>query len=162
MSKIDITKCLADDFGKYRYHFFEKYDKLDIEHCKYIYNGSNLPDPDAFSEVLYDYCDKLWNSKYPTVPKVKKIFNKDTQTWELVGIQNSSFRLGTDSIMNIYWHKFSKRQMVKQIIQNQTNIPFKDYIRQYLMKANTIGGFIVFAKHPNSVNQKRGFKSFFG
>ena len=76
MSKIDVSKCLAKDFVeyKYKYHFFEKFDSIDIRTLEKIYSNAGLPDPDAFSEILYDYFAELWNLNNK-ISKVKKIWN---------------------------------------------------------------------------------------
>ena len=157
MSKIDVNKCLSEDFVeyKYKYHFFEKFDNIDIRTSEKIYNNAGLPDPDAFSEILYDYFAEIWNLNYPN-SKVKKIWNGNA--WELIGIKDNFLRLGTDSIMSIYWHRFNMREFIIKLIEGK-KYDFQIFIREYLKKANTIGGFVLFPRHIQSINQRRGTNS---
>lgn len=154
MNEIDVEKCLAKDFGKYKYNFFEKYEKLDIEHCEKIYGNSGLPDPDAFSEILYDFYAELWKyQKEKLKLNVPEVENKwKGSYWELIGVNNNQFRLGTDSIMSIYWHRFDMREFIKKLIKEN----FRNFIKEYLLKSNKIGGYIVFPRHIQSINQQRG------
>ena len=93
--------------------------------------------------------------------------------------------LSSDSIMSIYWHWTGKNYPLKQsselmelIIsekysdklkeaienmkkticrENEKNFSeYKYFLWLYLQKSNTIGGYIVFPKHDNSINQERG------
>ena len=160
MSEIDINKCLADDYDgyKYKYHFFERLDNIDIDNCEKIYSNDGLPDPDSFSEILYDFFAELWNLNNSAF-NVKKIWNGSS--WELVGAEDYSLRLGTDSIMSIYWHRFDMREFISELIKSKNN-DFKMFIREYLKKSNTIGGFVLFPRHIQSINQRRGTNSLIG
>ena len=160
MSIIDTNKCLADDYieYKYKYHFFDKFDNINIESCEKIYSNAGLPDPDSFSEILYDFYAELWNlNKLPF--KVKKIWNG--YAWELVGTGDYNLRLGTDSIMSIYWHRIDMRKFICELIKSKNN-DLKIFIREYLQIANTIGGFVLFPRHVQSINQRRGANSKIG
>ena len=161
MSKIDTNKCLADDYieYKYKYHFFEKLDTINIDNCEKIYSSTGLPDPDSFSEILYDFFAELWNLSKPPF-NVKKIWNGNA--WKLVGTGNYNLRLGTDSIMSIYWHRIDMRKFISELIKSKNN-DFRIFIREYLQKANTLGGFVLFPRRRiQSINQRRGTNSLIG
>ena len=157
MNKIEVTACLAEDWGKHEYDFFKKFDSMDIKTCERIYGVTGLPDPDAFSERLYDFYETIWNSQRQklnlNLPEVQKVWNG--QAWELVGVADKSLRLGTDSVMSIYWHRCDMRGFIAQLIEAKGD-DFKHFIRDYLQDANTTGGFMLFPRHRQSLNQARG------
>lgn len=157
MNKIVVTDCLAANWGKHEYDFFKKFDEMDIKTCKRIYGYNGLLDPDAFSERLYDFYETIWNIQKQklnlNLPEVKKVWNGNA--WELVGVADKNFRLGTDSIISVYWHRNDMRGFIAQLIETEGH-DFKHYIGKYLQKANTIGGFMLFPRHRQSLNQTRG------
>ena len=51
------------------------------------------------------------------------------------------------------------QELIKKIIRDKYDTKFEEFIRTYLKEANTIGGFVVFPKHPNSINGRRGLSA---
>lgn len=185
---LDINECFADDSKK----FWENLSYWNDYNTYYgLYSSSGLPDPDGNSNMLYKFHKRLWNnqrenmkSKLPKkensdelkLPKIKK----DDNTCELHGINDENFRLGSDSIISIYFHwwdmqpllpeiakyKENKENLLEREIEKLFDIGIKsdsydkwDSIKKffwcYLHKANTIGGFIVFPKFRGSINTRR-------
>ena len=180
MEKEELIKkimncCFADDAVIYDNKFWDNFGKMDIDKWKEIfrkiyfdkryYDKEALPDPDATSKKLYEAHEFLCK-----LQGLKVSISEDND-YELV-IDGKNIRLSSDSIMSIYWHWSGKRYPYKnmqEIIEkisselqkkseyNKRNIPFKEFIKSYLQKANTIGGFVVFPKHYlPTVNTERG------
>jgi hypothetical protein len=133
------------------------------------YSEKGLPDPDWYGYQLYNFHEALWNIqrlKFSNIPELRnnsdyKYNNKKSvggQYSRVLSNANSSIRLGSDSVMNIYWHRIDMRKFISELIKNKNN-DFKIFIREYLKKANTIGGFVLFPRHPQSINQNRGTNS---
>jgi hypothetical protein len=180
MEKEELIKkimncCFADDAVIYDNKFWDNFGKMDIDKWKEIfrkiyfdkryYDKEALPDPDATSKKLYEAHEFLCKLQG------FKVSISEDNDYELV-IDGKNIRLSSDSIMSIYWHWSGKRYPYKnmqEIIEkisselqkkseyNKRNIPFKEFIKSYLQKANTIGGFVVFPKHYlPTVNTERG------
>ena len=168
-----ITECLADncinDLGG---NFWNNFIELNIDDVKSngysVYYNSNhpdkrsLPDPDACSERLYEFHGVLWKkqrnkAKFRELELPEVEICKKSIRYKLNG---KNITLGSDSIMNIYWHRTSGNmpEIIKKI--SRTKSDYKDFIKEYLKKANTIGGFILFPRHANSINQNRAKKPF--
>lgn len=180
MEKEELIKkimncCFADDAVIYDNKFWDNFGKMDIDKWKEIfrkiyfdkryYDKEALPDPDGTSKKLckaHEFLCKLQGLK---------VSISEDNDYELV-IDGKNIRLSSDSIMSIYWHWSGKSYPYKnmqEIIEkisselqkkseyNKRNIPFKEFIKSYLQKANTIGGFVVFPKHYlPTVNTERG------
>ena len=179
MEKEELIKkimncCFADDSG----NFWEKFKNWEPGQTFY----TSSIDPDYRSKRLYEFHKFLWNKQEQR--KVDVIWNG--YAYELIGIDDKKFRLGSDSIMSIYWHCSDKYEPYATIIKNLSQIenientdeyknlygkykgfyldkditnycPLKKFIYLYLQKANTIGGFIVFPRHDvSTVNTVRG------
>ena len=164
------------------------------------YSEKGLPDPDWYGYQLYNFHEALWNIqrlKFSHIPELKNNsdyeYNKKKSVgWQYVRVLSNtdkSIRLGSDSIMNIYWHTCNERVLMEQLKDNKeqkqyTNAleeveklnsftkeirkynknayksDWKKFIWLYLQKANTIGGFILFPKHDlPNINSERGNKS---
>lgn len=182
MEKEELIKkimncCFADDAVIYDNKFWDNFGKMDIDKWKEIfrkiyfdkryYDKEALPDPDGTSKKLckaHEFLCKLQGLK---------VSISEDNDYELV-IDGKNIRLSSDSIMSIYWHWSGKgypyknmqeiiekisSELQKKSEYNKRNIPFKEFIKSYLQKANTIGGFVVFPKHPSSINSMRGCNS---
>ena len=174
--KFDINQCFADDSGKYKgeqkYRFWENFEKMNIcvwkKNCPKIYNYSksydSLPDPDVNSRKLYEAHIQFWNKRCEKYENINKISTHGQCECELK-IDNTDIILGSDSIMSIYWHRTYgiTPKIMKEFNENISkfikNTDYTSFIRKYLRKSNTLGGFIVFPRHNNSINQLRGTKS---
>ena len=162
MEKEELIKkimncCFADDSG----NFWEKFKNWEPGQTFY----TSRIDPDQKSKKLYRLHEFLCN-----LQGLKVSIPKDNNC-ELV-IDDKNIRLSSDSIMSIYWHWSGKRYPYKQMQEiiesisselqkenenNKHDNHFKEFIKSYLQKANTIGGFVVFPKHYlPTVNTDRG------
>ena len=167
------------------------------------YSEKGLPDPDWYGYQLYNFHEALWNIqrlKFSNIPELRNNsdyeYNKKKSVgWQYVRVLSNtdkSIRLGSDSIMNIYWHTCNERVLMEQLKDNKeqkqyTNAleeveklnsftkeirkynknayksDWKKFIWLYLQKANTIGGFILFPRRRiQSINQRRGTNSLIG
>ena len=134
--------CFADDSGKEGHKFWENFAKLRVDvwekDCPKIYNYKNsydaLPDPDVNSYNLYEAHMKLWNmqcKKFTFIPKV--LHNKDCE----LKINEKDICLGSDSIMNIYWHRTYGN--IPNIMENVKNTSLNDKIEELEKKLEEIG-----------------------
>lgn len=180
-----IKLCFADDVK----NFWNKFHDWQQGQSFYTFDI----DPDQKSKVLYDAHEALWNKQREflnlyNVPTVKHMADEINPSIEALIAKPKGLRLGSDSIMSIYWHWFHRispyKPMSKAMIDIAENIKARDeyqkiweelqslkreerrynekfgdwhkFIWCYLQKANTIGGFVLFPRHDNSINQKRG------
>lgn len=197
----NVENCTAEEFVKLCFaddvkNFWNKF--YDWQQGESFYTSDI--DPDQKSKILYDAHQRLWNKqcsilKLSTVPTAKHLPDEVDKTKEALVITRRYPRLGSDSIMSIYWHWAGNRYPLKNMQELMNNIGdnikndekykklyenlcngiekdfpdtanlrhkpdeekvFKKFIWCYLQKANTIGGFVLFPRHANSINQKRG------
>lgn len=160
------------------------------------YSEKGLPDPDWYGYQLYNSHEALWNVqrlKFPNIPELRNNSDYKYNNKKSVGGQysrvlsnvNSSIRLGSDSVMNIYWHTIKKQNLMEKLRNNTKQKQYIDILEEikgldvytkklrkydeksyksnwkkfiwlYTQKANTIGGFVLFPRHPQSINQSRG------
>ena len=118
--------------------FWQKKDGLGI-------GGS---DPDLYSPTLQKYHQVLWSRRLPNgeVMRLKTGFGPYYLTWK-------DHRFGSDSIVTSF-----RNSRCKELVREVSEV-FPDYIsfvEDYVHKAYTIGGSIIFPKHRNSINQQRG------
>lgn len=192
--------CFADDSGKYKnedgYRFWKNFREMNInvwDGCPKIYNYSKnynaLPDPDINSFNLYEAHIKVWNKQCEKFKNEK--INENIKNIKRHGMcrcevitEDEQIILGSDSIMNIYWHwnygdmprimedicknvhnelqdaiKNLRRLLnleQENICNNKNYSLYKEFIRHYLQYTNTIGGFMLFPRHNCSINQLRG------
>lgn len=184
-SNISTNTCFVDNGEKFCEKFWKKFGKkFSTSEQEQSFYTSDI-DPDQKSKELYEYHKELWNiqrKKLDLQNKVPEII-KDPQyvngAYELA-TQNPNLRLGSDSIISIYWHWNSMQDIIKED-NNWLRKTFKDFnisetdkeerkfnnnwsdlkkfVWGYLQKANTIGGFVVFPKHLNSINGRRGMSA---
>ena len=190
--KIDITTCFADDSG----NFWDNLCYWNDYNIYYgLYTSSCLSDPDGHSNTLYNFHKKFWNNQRKNMkselPKIEENPNKlrlpeIKQNSHELKQDDANFKLGSDSIISIYFHwwdmqsllpkiadysedgknlmeseiKKLEKELVDQKIKNDSYNKWdniKKFFWCYLHKTNTSGGFIVFPKHDKpTVNTARG------
>ena len=110
--------------------------------------GAGGSDPDNASPTLQKYHKELWSRLLPNgeVMELKMGSGPYYLTWK-------DFRFGSDSIIvSLRYKKY--RHMIEQVKERVGD--YKNYYENFLRRANTIGGMIIFPKHPASMNQNRG------
>ena len=109
--------------------------------------GSNhIPDPDNASPTLKHYHKLLWSKQLPNGEYMEMEMGKDCY------LKWKNFYFGSDSIIVSFMHARNKLRH-----EIESSIPHYPIFReQYLRKASTIGGYMIFPQHRNSMNQMRG------
>ena len=133
---IDISQNMADLTP----HFWDGYWSDDM--------GKSSSDPDRKCLLLQEYHCILWSKKLPngSILDLKKGYGKNYLTW-------GNFRFGSDSIIVSFRYENNKK-MIYEVMKAVPN--YKDFIENYVKKAYTIGGFIIFPKQKGGINQVRG------
>ena len=135
---IDIGFDFTTDSPGYWEGFWDRNDGLG-------YGGS---DPDSVSHTLQNYHQILWSKKLPNgeMMELKKGSGPYYLTWK-------DFRFASDSI--IVGFRYQKyRYMIDQVINSVPD--YKSYYEDLIRRSYTIGGTIIFPKHPSSMNQNKG------
>lgn len=138
---IDVTFDFTADSPGYWEDFWNRNDGL----------GAGGSDPDNASPTLQAYHRALWSRKLP-----------NGETMELNAGCGSNylfwddFRFGSDSIIVSFRYK-KYRYMFDQVVERVED--YKAFYEQFLRKSYTIGGSIIFPKHPTSMNQIKGTNS---
>lgn len=109
------------------------------------YGGS---DPDNASPTLQQYHRILWSKKLPNgeCMDLKTGAGPYYLTWK-------DFRFGSDAIIVSFRYQKYK-YMIDQIMERVRD--YRLYYEDMIRKAYTIGGTIIFPKHPSSMNQNKG------
>ena len=102
-------------------------------------------DPDSSSPTLKAYHQALWSKPLPN----GQMLNLTSDRCSYLRCGDMYF--GSDSITASFRYNMKLLDLVAQSVPSVT-----DYIENYLQKAYTIGGMIIFPKHPWSMNQARG------
>lgn len=108
--------------------------------------GRSHFDVDIHSKTLREYHRILWGRQLPngTVFDLKN----DSHYLSFKGMH-----FGSDSISSSFRYK-SYMSMFEQI---KKAVPdYQGFYKNYLSQTNTIAGFVIFPKHPGSMNQCRG------
>lgn len=122
------------------------------------YSEKGLPDPDWYGYQLYNSHEALWNVqrlKFPNIPELRnnsdyKYNNKKSvggQYSRVLSNANSSIRLGSDSIMNIYWHTIKKQNLMEKLRNNTKQ-------KQYIDILEEIKGLDVYTKKLRKYDEK--------
>ena len=108
-------------------------------------------DPDKYSQTLKTYHQLLWSKALPNgeVMDLKKGTDLYYLTWK-------DFDFGSDSIIVELNYK-KNGQIIDQV--RKTVDDFDAYYENLVRRSYSIGGMIIFPKHPNSMNQRRGTNS---
>ena len=116
--------------------------------------GGGSSDPDLHSPTLQRYHQMLWSRELPCgeVMQLKAGSGANYLTWK-------DFRFGSDSVVT----SFRNPRCRDLIYEVREAIPdYKHYVEEYVHRAYTIGGSIIFPKHKNSMNQQRGTNALIG
>ena len=127
--------------------------------CRYwedFWNGSDLigcgkVDPDSASKTLKQYHQLLWSKKLP---------NGDEMLLEFGGPYDylntkDGLRLSSDTIVTTLMHA-----RMRPVLEEAARcVEWKSWFEATLREMYTIGGTILFPKHPNSINGQRGMNS---
>ena len=110
--------------------------------------GAGSCDPDSASKTLQRYHQILWSKELPCGldMELERGTNGNYLTW-------NDFRFGSDSIIVSFRYQ-KNRKILDEVAKAIPN--YKKFVEDYLLTAYTIGGFILFPKHQNSINQCRG------
>ena len=135
---IDVDFDFTTDSPGYWDGFWEKNEGL----------GAGGSDPDNASPTLKEFHKILWSRTLPTgdVMELKEGFGPNYLTWK-------DFRFGSDSI--IVTLRYRKYRYVIDQVKDRV-VDYKSYYEGLLRRAYTIGGMIIFPRHPSSMNQKKG------
>ena len=110
--------------------------------------GGGSSDPDIASKTLKNYHQFLWSKTLPNgeMMQLTARTGPDYLTWK-------DFRFGSDSIIVSFRHN-KCRDLI-----NAARKALPDYQRfaeDFVHRTYTIGGAIIFPKHVNSMNQRKG------
>lgn len=110
--------------------------------------GSGGSDPDNASKTLKTYHQALWSRVLPNgeAMELKVCEAPDYLSWR-------DFRFGSDSIMVSFRHTKCRGLInaVKEALPD-----YQAFMEDYVHRTYTIGGTIIFPKHANSMNQRKG------
>lgn len=111
-----------------------------------VRTDSKGKDPDAASETLKSYHQFLWSKPLPNGQIM------ELETGKGFYLRWNDMYFGSDSIIVSFMHAgYRHRQMIMDSIPN-----FGEYREDYLKKAYTIAGSIIFPQVRWSMNQARG------
>lgn len=136
--KIDITFDFTSDSPHYWDKFWTEQNGLGV-------GGS---DPDSVSRTLQQYHQILWSRKLPCGANMALQMGTGPNylSWR-------DFRFGSDSIIVSF--RYEKYRYMLDSVRRA--VPdYKAFVEDYLHKAYTIGGMMIFPKHPGSINQAKG------
>ena len=104
------------------------------------------PDPDSGSPTLKAYHQLLWSKPLPNGQMMNLTQGKGYY------LKWNDMYFGSDSIIVSFWHaRYKHRDLIVSSIPN-----VKDYREDYLKKASTIAGYVIFPQIRWSMNQARG------
>ena len=133
---IDTSYDFTSDSPGYWNHFWENNAGL----------GGGSCDPDSVSKTLQQYHKILWSRQLPCGERMDLRCGSglDYLTWK-------NYRFGSDSIIVSF--RYQKNRALLEAVSKA--VPdYRGFVEAYLRKAYTIGGMIIFPKHPNSINQR--------
>ena len=110
--------------------------------------GVGSSDPDAASKTLQLYHQALWSKELPCGDKIDLRCGSGPYylTW-------NDFRFGSDSIIVSFRYE-RYRDMIEKV---KLAVPdYRAFVEDFIHKSYTIGGMIIFPKHPGSINQMKG------
>ena len=139
---IDVSLDLTEATPGFWDGFWERNDGL----------GAGGADPDSSCAILQEYHKKLWSKQLPNGEFMDLQMSSDPYyylTWK-------NFRFGSDSIIvEFRYHKY--KYMLDKIAEATGD--FKGFFEKTLRRTYTVGGTIIFPKHPFSMNQTKGTSS---
>lgn len=105
-------------------------------------NHCDSSDPDAISKTLKEYHRILWSRKLPNGQVMKLADNGDYLGW-------GDFRFASDILIT-----GQRYERIRTVLENVPN--YRQFVEEFVRKAYTIGNFIIWPKHNNSINIVRG------
>ena len=136
--KIDVSTDFTLDTPHYWDGFWERSGGL----------GIGGGDPDSLSKNLQLYHQTVWSRKLPCgeTMALQCGTGPNYLTWK-------DFRFGSDSIIVSF--RYEKYRHILDEVQKA--VPnYKSFVEDYLHRAYTIGGMMIFPKHAGSINQAKG------
>ena len=106
-------------------------------------------DPDLSSPTLREYHRILWSRPLPNGQAVQ--LEKDPRGY----LSWNGMRFGSDSITASFRYRRT-RPLLAEVAKTMGMEEYRAFMGDYLRRAYTIGGAIIFPKHPSSLNQARG------
>ena len=107
-----------------------------------------IGDPDSSSMMLKRYHQIVWSRKLPCgeVMELQQGTEFDYLTWK-------DFNFGSDSILASFrWERY--RHMHEELSKDLSD--YVGYMEDFLHRAYTMGGMMIFPRHLGSINQMRG------
>lgn len=114
--------------------------------------GCGRSDPDSASKTLKQYHQLLWSKP---LPNGQGMSLKPGGPYDYLNTQDG-MRLSSDTIVSTLMH--GKMSGVFEEAAKQ--VDWKPWIESILRKMYTIGGTILFPKHPNNINGQRGMNPY--
>lgn len=145
-NKIDVKHVFTEDVDGFWEEFWSNSDGLG--------HITDKNDPDSKSKNLQQQHLTLWN---------KGILGNElfaiTDTDNSFCLKYKNMRLSSDSMINSFrWTPLILPFNLKEEFE-KNGLDYKTFQEDYLKKTFTIGAMIIFPKHRNSVNQRRGCNS---
>ena len=106
-------------------------------------------DVDLHCRKIYEYHQKLWQKKLPNGANLDLQIKYKGGSFFLLN-NKSGIRFGSDSILHTYRH--FKKGYIREVIE-KFNV---EKLNKFYEEITSIGGYIIFPKHINSLNQRRG------
>lgn len=136
---IDINFDFTTDTPRFWDNFWDNNDGF----------GAGSNDPDKKSPMLRKYHKILWSKKLPNGQFMELKLGNSAQEY----LYWDKFRFGSDTLIA----DFKYKKMKNVLDELKQKLPdYKNFQETFLRKTYTIGGMIIFPKHPNSINQLRG------
>ena len=111
-----------------------------------VRTDSHDKDPDSASTTLKAYHQLLWSKPLPNGKMMSLTQGKGYY------LKWNDMYFGSDSLIVSFWHaRYKHRDLIVSSIPN-----VKDYREDYLKKASTIAGYVIFPQIRWSMNQARG------
>ncbi|WP_037356925.1 hypothetical protein [Selenomonas sp. FC4001] len=110
--------------------------------------GAGACDPDACSPTLQRYHQLIWSKSLPNGE-----FLELTQRKGMAYLSWRDMYFGSDSILASFRYR-DYRRMIDDVVRCVPD--YKAFMEDFLHRAYTIGGTIIFPKHSGSMNQRRG------
>ena len=138
LSDIDVNFDFTSDTPHYWDGFWEYNDGL----------GGSCYDPDRYSPMLRKYQQLLWSKPLPNgeIMELEDGRSKFYLKWKDIA-------MSSDSIIASFRYR-RKRKLMEEVAEAVGD--YRGYMEQYLRKAYTIGGEIIFPTTTYSVNSLRG------
>ncbi len=135
---IDTSFDFTLDTPHYWDNFWETCDGL----------GVGRGDPDSLSKTLQLYHQIVWSRKLPCGETMELQRGKGPYylTWK-------GFRFASDSII-VGFRYVKYRHMLDEV---KKAVPdYRAFVEDFIRRSYTIGGMMIFPKHPGSINQVKG------